>query len=199
MSNARENGLRLVVRHSVPSLNRLFAMNPWQRRREKRAAQGAFASALSASELTSYDSTFAVLNGDESQSSQPYQRERGRFGNRRNGAGDSHGKPTPQEQAMWNDPMYAKHRIELQRLEKVGGEINEELQVAVREQMARIDAHRKQGISTGSGINAPKDIKEITAKVTEIDNRRKENEAAIAASKLALMDLRKKYGLPATK
>ena len=53
MSNATENGLRLVVRHPVPSLNRLFAMNPWQRRREKRATQGAFASALSASGLDS--------------------------------------------------------------------------------------------------------------------------------------------------
>jgi hypothetical protein len=49
MSNGMENGLRLVVRHPVPSLNRLFAMNPWQRRREKLATQSAFASALSAS------------------------------------------------------------------------------------------------------------------------------------------------------
>ena len=60
MSNATENGLRLVVRHPVPSLNRLFAMNPWQRRREKRATQGAFASALSASGLDSaIQTTFA--------------------------------------------------------------------------------------------------------------------------------------------
>jgi hypothetical protein len=35
--------LRLVVRHPVPSVNRLFAMNPWQRRREKQATQAAFA------------------------------------------------------------------------------------------------------------------------------------------------------------
>lgn len=40
---------RIVVRHPVPSLNRLFAMDPWQRRREKIATQCAFASALSAS------------------------------------------------------------------------------------------------------------------------------------------------------
>jgi len=53
MSNGMENGIRLVVRHPVPSLNRLFAMNPWQRRREKLATQGAFASALSASGLDS--------------------------------------------------------------------------------------------------------------------------------------------------
>ena len=60
MSNGMENGLRLVVRHPVPSLNRLFAMNPWQRRREKLATQGAFASALSASGLDSaIQTTFA--------------------------------------------------------------------------------------------------------------------------------------------
>ena len=60
MTSETENGLRLVVRHPVPSLNRLFAMNPWQRRREKRATQGAFASALSASGLDSaIQTTFA--------------------------------------------------------------------------------------------------------------------------------------------
>ena len=60
MSNATENGIRLVVRHPVPSLNRLFAMNPWQRRREKLATQSAFASALSASALASaIQTTFA--------------------------------------------------------------------------------------------------------------------------------------------
>ena len=60
MSNGMENGIRLVVRHPVPSLNRLFAMNPWQRRREKLATQGAFASALSASGLDSViQTTFA--------------------------------------------------------------------------------------------------------------------------------------------
>lgn len=37
---------KLVVRHPVPSLNRLFAMNPWQRRREKQLTQNAFAYAL---------------------------------------------------------------------------------------------------------------------------------------------------------
>ena len=60
MSNGTENGIRLVVRHPVPSLNRLFAMNPWQRRREKLATQAAFASALSASALGSaIQTTFA--------------------------------------------------------------------------------------------------------------------------------------------
>ena len=54
------NGIRLVVRHPVPSLNRLFAMNPWQRRREKLATQAAFAFALSASGLASaIQTTFA--------------------------------------------------------------------------------------------------------------------------------------------
>ena len=60
MWNGMENGIRLVVRHPVPSLNRLFAMNPWQRRREKLATQSAFASALSASGLDSaIQTTFA--------------------------------------------------------------------------------------------------------------------------------------------
>ena len=60
MSNGTENGIKLVVRHPVPSLNRLFAMNPWQRRREKLATQAAFASALSASALDSaIQTTFA--------------------------------------------------------------------------------------------------------------------------------------------
>jgi hypothetical protein len=53
MWNGMENGIKLVVQHPVPSLNRLFAMNPWQRRREKIATQAAFASALSASGLDS--------------------------------------------------------------------------------------------------------------------------------------------------
>jgi hypothetical protein len=39
--------IKLVVRHAVPSLNRLFAMNPWQRLAEKRATQYAFMYALS--------------------------------------------------------------------------------------------------------------------------------------------------------
>jgi hypothetical protein len=60
MSNGMENGIRLVVWRLVPSLNRLFAMNPWQRRREKLATQAAFASALSASALDSaIQTTFA--------------------------------------------------------------------------------------------------------------------------------------------
>ncbi len=40
----------LIVRYPVPSLNRLFAMNPWQRKKEKVATQNAFMSALSAIE-----------------------------------------------------------------------------------------------------------------------------------------------------
>lgn len=33
---------KLVVRHSIPSLNVLFRMNPWQRREEKLKTQAAF-------------------------------------------------------------------------------------------------------------------------------------------------------------
>ncbi len=60
MSNATENGIRLVVRHCVPSLNRLFAMNPWQRRREKLATQAAFASAWSSGCGMNEQGKFAV-------------------------------------------------------------------------------------------------------------------------------------------
>ena len=62
MSNGMENGIRLVVRHPVPSLNRLFAMSPWRRHREKLATQGAFASALSASGLDSVIRTTFARN-----------------------------------------------------------------------------------------------------------------------------------------
>jgi len=41
--------LKLVVFHRVPSLNRLFAMNPWERREEKVRTQNAFMSSLQAS------------------------------------------------------------------------------------------------------------------------------------------------------
>ena len=40
----------LVINYPVPSLNKLFGMNHWQRRREKKAAQDAFESALLAIE-----------------------------------------------------------------------------------------------------------------------------------------------------
>ena len=62
MSNGMGNGIKIVVRHPVPSLNRLFAMNPWQRRREKLATQAAFASALSASGLDSATQTTFARN-----------------------------------------------------------------------------------------------------------------------------------------
>lgn len=62
MSNKTENGLKLVVRHPVPSLNRLFAMNPWQRRREKLATQSAFASALSVTGIGSAIQTTYARN-----------------------------------------------------------------------------------------------------------------------------------------
>lgn len=41
--------IKLIVRHKVPSLNRLFAMNPWTRKKEKEQTQAAFMSALQAS------------------------------------------------------------------------------------------------------------------------------------------------------
>jgi len=37
----------LVIRHPVPSLNRLFSMTHWSRQREKRKTQAALLSALS--------------------------------------------------------------------------------------------------------------------------------------------------------
>src|SRR6266446_10128875 len=45
----RPDSLRLIVRHKVPSLNVLFSMNPWQRRKEKIATQHALLSALKVS------------------------------------------------------------------------------------------------------------------------------------------------------
>ena len=62
MSSGTENGIRVVVRYPVPSLNRLFAMHPWQRRREKLATQAAFASALSATGLGSATLTTFARN-----------------------------------------------------------------------------------------------------------------------------------------
>jgi hypothetical protein len=40
------NEMKLVVYHPVPSLNKLFGMNHWQRQKEKKATQAAFRSAL---------------------------------------------------------------------------------------------------------------------------------------------------------
>lgn len=40
--------IELRVKHKVPSLNQLFAMNPWQRRKEKQRTQAAVLSALKA-------------------------------------------------------------------------------------------------------------------------------------------------------
>jgi hypothetical protein len=41
--------VKLTIKHPVPSLNKLFSMNPWQRKREKEQTQRAFMSALQAS------------------------------------------------------------------------------------------------------------------------------------------------------
>lgn len=49
------SSVKLVVYHPVPSLNKLFAMNPWQRRKEKKTTQCAFRDALSASQATEGD------------------------------------------------------------------------------------------------------------------------------------------------
>lgn len=54
--------IRLTVRHKVPSLNRLFAMNPWQRKKEKEKTQTAFMSALRASGCDSVILTTFVRN-----------------------------------------------------------------------------------------------------------------------------------------
>lgn len=40
--------MKIVVRHPVPSLNRLFAMTPFDRQREKKKTQAAFLFALEA-------------------------------------------------------------------------------------------------------------------------------------------------------
>lgn len=42
--------IELRVKHKVPSLNQLLAMNPWQRRKEKQKTQAAVLSALKAAE-----------------------------------------------------------------------------------------------------------------------------------------------------
>lgn len=57
----------LVVRHPVPSLNRLFSMTHWSRQREKRNTQAAMLSALSPTaegsvmRTTSAQSFFVIL------------------------------------------------------------------------------------------------------------------------------------------
>lgn len=54
--------IKLVVRHPVPSLNRLFSMTPWDRHREKKATQAAFMFALSAFGNNSLTLTTFVRN-----------------------------------------------------------------------------------------------------------------------------------------
>lgn len=51
---------KMVIYHTVPSLNRLFAMNHWQRRREKKATQAAFLSMLKASGADSSTTTICA-------------------------------------------------------------------------------------------------------------------------------------------
>jgi len=54
--------LKLVIRHPVPSLNRLFAMNHWARQKEKQKTQQWFYSALCESQVTEDDySTLITL------------------------------------------------------------------------------------------------------------------------------------------
>ena len=62
MSKSMENGLKLVVHHTMPSLNRLFSMGHWQRRKEKLSTQAAFASALKATGLDSATQTTFAQN-----------------------------------------------------------------------------------------------------------------------------------------
>src|ERR1044072_1644861 len=58
----------LEVHHPVPSLNKLFAMNPWQRKKEKVATQDAFLSALralgddSVIQITSSGNTLSIVS-----------------------------------------------------------------------------------------------------------------------------------------
>lgn len=47
--------IKLVLKHPVPSLNKLFAMNPWQRKKEKQKTQVAFHGALLRSQATEDD------------------------------------------------------------------------------------------------------------------------------------------------
>lgn len=54
--------IKFVVRHPVPSLNKLFAMNPWRRRREKKSTQTAFAYALRDSGFDSSTLTMFARN-----------------------------------------------------------------------------------------------------------------------------------------
>lgn len=54
--------IELRVKHKVPSLNQLLAMNPWQRRKEKQKTQAAVLSALKAAEsdLSTHEQTFTA-------------------------------------------------------------------------------------------------------------------------------------------
>lgn len=53
---------KLIIYHPVPSLNRLFGMNHWQRRREKKATQAAFLSMLKASGFDSWTTTICAAS-----------------------------------------------------------------------------------------------------------------------------------------
>lgn len=48
ISSSTVNGLRLVVYHNLPGTNRILAMNPWQRARERLLTQCAVLCALKA-------------------------------------------------------------------------------------------------------------------------------------------------------
>lgn len=54
--------IKLAVHHPVPSLNKLFAMNPWARKREKVKTQKAFHAAMLESSAIEGDySTLIIL------------------------------------------------------------------------------------------------------------------------------------------
>lgn len=112
-------------------------------------------------------------------------------------------KPTPQEQAMWKDPMYAKHRIELQRLEAERVGLKEKIETLVREESDRRGAYSAQGIIISGRpddrSNLPKDMQELYSRKSELLEKQKENDAAIGACELALLNIRKKYGVTSTK
>lgn len=62
MQESRKRKIVLFVRHHTPSLNKLFAMNPWQRKREKEETQRAFVSALRAADVGSATLTTFARN-----------------------------------------------------------------------------------------------------------------------------------------
>lgn len=58
--------IKIVVLHPVPSLNKLFAMNHWQRSRERKATRAAFMSALRA---TAKDSLTQITSLEDANTS----------------------------------------------------------------------------------------------------------------------------------